>query len=591
MNKNDIIPQWDLSDLYKDKNSKELKDDLAIVTDRVKRFNKLFINKINSIDVSLLASAIKEYEQIGEIIGKISSYAFLLYAQNIEDQENVKFYQNISETLNNISLNLLFFDLEINKMEEEDFTKKINHEYLKHYAPWLRDIRIMRPHQLSNEMEELLHEKDIVSKQSWVRLFDETLASLRFKFKEEILSCSEIFNKLSSHDGEERKIAALSIGEVLKDNIRIFSHITNILAKDKSIDDNKRNFLRPISARNLSNLVEDEITDALIETVRNNYPKVSHRYYALKAKIFGKEQLNYWDRNAPYPNIKEEKITWQDASKIVLNAYREFSPFMADIGEKFFHNNWIDAMPTKGKDSGAFSHSTVPSVHPYILMNFHGKIRDVMTLAHELGHGVHQYLSRKNGYLMADTPLTLAETASVFGEQLTFRSLLKSEKDQKQRQLLLASKIEDMLNTAVRQIAFCLFEIELHDKRKKSELSAEEICQIWLKVQKESLGNAIKLDEEYKYYWSYIPHFIHSPFYVYAYAFGDCLVNSLYDSYMKKPEGFVQKYITMLESGGTLRHKELLAPFGLDASNPEFWQGGLNVISSLINEFEQGIDS
>jgi oligoendopeptidase F len=359
------------------------------------------------------------------------------------------------------------------------------------------------------------------------------------------------------------------------------------LIKEKEVEDKWRQYKKPVSSRNRVNQVEDEVVDALVGTVTKNYQKLSHRYYALKAKWFDVSQLNYWDRNAPIPGEDDAIISWKEAKEIVLNSYNTFSPHLATIGEQFFDKNWIDASPRAGKASGAFSHPTVPSVHPYILMNYQGKSRDVMTLAHELGHGIHQVLAGRQGHLMADTPLTLAETASVFGEMLTFQSMLKNKTSPEQRRLMLASKVEDMLNTVVRQIAFHEFETHLHDERRSGELTPDDIGEIWMKIQKKSLGPAIKLDPNYSAFWSYIPHFIHSPFYVYAYAFGDCLVNSLYAVYEESESGFTEKYIEMLSAGGTLRHKELLSPFNLDAGNPEFWEKGLSMIEGFIDELDE----
>ncbi len=578
-------PVWNLCDLYPGIHSKELKHDIANTTERVKRFAKLFKGRIKELQGDMFASAIKEYEEIQEILGKISSYAYLLYASDLSNSEHTAFYQDISEKINEISTHILFFTLETNKIEDEELNYKLNgSKKLQYYGPWLRDIRVMRPHQLPDDVEEVLHEKAITSNHGWSRLFDETIANLEFVVNKKKLSSAQAFNLLSSTKYTERKSAAKAIGKTLGENIKIFAYITNILAKDKEIDDKKRKFISPISSRNLSNLIEDEVTEALLSTVKANYSKLSHRYYKIKAKWLGRSRLDYWDRNAPIPGARNKKIPWSEAVNLVLEAYQDFSPEMAKIGKKFFDEKWIDAQVRKGKESGAFSHPTVPSVHPYILMNYQGNIRDIMTLAHELGHGVHQVLSGKQGVLMSDTPLTLAETASVFGEQLTFRKLLKIENSEKQRRLMIAGKIEDMLNTVTRQVAFCEFEKRIHTARKNGEISLDNINKTWIEVQKESLGPTIKFDDEYKYYWSYIPHFIHSPFYVYAYAFGDCLVNSLYRVYEKHPNGFVDKYINMLSAGGTMRHKELLAPFGLDATSSHFWQDGLNVISDFIDQ-------
>jgi oligoendopeptidase F len=580
-------PAWNLKDLYSSINCPEIVRDLSSTTQNTQKFAKSHKGKVLTMSGEKLAASIAEYEDIQDVMGRIMAYAYLLYAGDLSKAQNTAFYQDMSEKINELSTNILFFPLEINKITDQDLEIKFaSSKKLQHYKPWIRDVRVMRPYQLAEEVEEILHEKSITSRHSWSRFFDETLSGLEFKVGKKNLGSSATFHLLSSPKAETRKTAAKAIGKTLGQNIKTFAFITNTLAKDKEIEDKKRGFKQPISSRNISNLIEDEVAEALISTVKANYSNLSHRYYKIKAKWLGKNKLHYWDRNAPLPGGKTAEIPWDEAVAIVLQAYTDFSPIMGTIGKRFFDEEWIDACVRKGKESGAFSHPTVPSAHPYILMNYQGNTRDVMTLAHELGHGVHQVLSSKQGALMADTPLTLAETASVFGEQLTFRSLLSRETKEKQRKLMIAGKVEDMLNTVVRQVAFCEFETRIHAERKSGEVATNTINKIWLDVQKESLGSAIKFEDEYKYYWSYIPHFIHSPFYVYAYAFGECLVNSLYSVYETKPEGFAEKYIKMLEAGGTLRHKELLFPFGLDSGNPKFWQGGLDVISKFIDELE-----
>lgn len=578
------LPRWDLTDLYPASDSRELRDDLTSALKRSEAFEADYKGKLAQLPGDGLAEAIKEYEAIEDLLGRVSAYAYLLYSCHMEHEDTVRFFQNMTENVTDISKLLLFFTLELNQIADSSLQEKVeSSEGLQRYTPWIRDVRVYRKYQLSDEMETLLHEKSLTSRQAWNRLFDETLAGLRFPFGEDLLSCAQILDKLSSADSTVREKAAKSISKVFLDNIKSFAFITNTLAKDKEIEDRLRGFAKPISSRNVSNFIEDEVVDALVSTVKKNYADLTHRYYQLKATWFDQSQLAYWDRNAPLPNEDTSLIPWEQAKEIVLTAYQEFSPLMADIGQQFFDENWIDAAVVNGKESGAYSHPTVPSAHPYILMNYQGKIRDVMTLAHELGHGVHQVLSSRQGALMADTPLTLAETASVFGEQLTFQALLKQESDEMQRRVMIANKVEDMLNTVVRQIAFLEFERQVHDERRKGELSSSRINEIWMQVQGDSLGPAIRLDKEYRVYWAYIPHFIHSPFYVYSYAFGDCLVNSLYAKYLEQPDGFETKYLDMLKAGGTLWHKDLLAPFGLDATDPEFWQGGLDVIKGYID--------
>jgi oligoendopeptidase F len=510
----------------------------------------------------------------------------------MSDPEVGAFFQTLQERVTDISTDTLFFTLELNRISDAVLKRQLKHPKAARYAPWVRDCRVFRDHQLSDEAEKLLHEKSLTSHSAWIRLFGETMADIRFTVKGKRtreMNLADTLNLLSDKKPEVRKQSAKALSEGLDKNIRTFALITNTLAKDKETEDQWRRYPEPQSYRNLANQVEDEVVAALVKAVRKNYANLSHRYYKLKAKWFGVRQLNTWDRNAPLPEDSDRRFSWAQAQSTVLAAYGGFDPKMAAIAKRFFDKRWIDAPPEPGKDSGAFSHSTVPSVHPYVMMNFHGRARDVMTLAHELGHGVHQVLSADQGALMSDTPLTLAETASVFGEMLTFREMLSTEKSPKRRRILLAGKVEDMMNTVIRQIAFHQFEEHVHNERPKGELSADRLGEIWMKVQRESLGPAFRYDDQYRHFWAYIPHFLHTPFYVYAYAFGDCLVNSLYDVFQSGHPGFQEKYFDMLKAGSTLRHTELLAPFGLDASDPAFWNRGLGVISGFIDELETAL--
>jgi len=581
------LPEWDLGDLYAGRDAPALAKDLAEAGRAAKEFRARYAGRLAGLSGGELAAAIQTYERIDEVLTRIMSFAELTYSGNQSDPELAKFYQTMQERVNAVSTELLFFRLEINRIDDAALAEKLKEPPLRHYAPWLRDIRVYRPHDLPDDLEKLLHEKRVAGRNAWTRLFDETMAGLRFPVDGKDLTSAEALHLLSDPDGKVRRSAAKSVGAVLGQNVRLFALITNTLAKDKAIEDQWRKYPRPISSRNLDNLVEDEVVDALIAAVRAAYPRLSHRYYALKAKWFGVKQLDYWDRNAPLPEADEATIAWPKARDIVLGAYGRFSSDMAAVGKRFFDGKWIDAPVRPGKAPGAFAHPTVPSAHPYLLVNYLGKTRDVMTLAHELGHGVHQVLAGSQGQLLSATPLTLAETASVFGEMLTFRAMLDAEKDAKRRKAMLAGKVEDMLNTVVRQIAFVEFERRVHDERAHGELLPERLGEIWMDVQNESLGPALRFEEEYRYYWTYIPHFIHTPFYVYAYAFGDCLVNSLYAAYLKASAGFAEKYLDLLRAGGTKRHKELLAPFGLDASDPAFWNGGLGVIAGFIDELEK----
>jgi oligoendopeptidase F len=583
----DSPPAWDLSDLYPSPDSPEVMADLGRAEQLAKAFARAHAGSLAGISGAKLAAAIMEFEQIEEILGRVASYAQLLFAGDSSDPSVGQFYQTVNERVTAISSDLIFFSLEINRVDDAVLETKLADPALARYRPWLRDLRVFRPHQLSDDLEKLTHERDLTANGAWSRLFDETVAAMRIELNGEALTVSATLNKLSDQDRPMREAAGKAVGKAFGDNIRLFSLITNTLAKDKEIEDTWRRYPRPASHRNRSNMVEDEVVDALASAVRSSYPRLSHRYYQMKAKWLGLPKLQHWDRNAPLPNDDDRLIAWPDARKQVLDAYGAFSPELASVGRRFFDNPWIDARLTPGKSGGAFAHPTVPSVHPYLLLNYHGKTRDVMTLAHELGHGVHQVLAGPRGALMSGTPLTLAETASVFGEMLTFRSLLDTA-GPAQRRLMLAAKTEDMLNTVVRQVAFYQFETLLHDERRTGELLPERIGELWMQVQTDSLGPAFEFTPEYSVFWSYVPHFIHSPFYVYAYAFGDCLVNALYSVFQSGHPGFQAKYLDMLRAGGTKRHKELLAPFGLDASDPAFWNKGLDVISGFIDELEAG---
>jgi len=582
------LPRWNLADLYKGTGDPAVEADLAWAQERAVAFSAAYKGRLAELPGEDLGKAIQEYEEIGERLGRIMSFAGLKFAENMEDGASARFQQSMQERVTDISTLTLFFTLELNRIDDARLeAQKTESAALSRYAPWLRDLRAFRPYQLSDELEQALHERHVTGAAAWNRLFEETLAGMRFPVDGEDLTLSGALNKLNEPDRELRMRAAKAVGKGLGDNIKLFSLTYNTLVKDKAIDDKSRGYKRPVSYRNLANQVEDEVVDALVTAVRESFPKLSHRYYALKARWFGVDRLEYWDRNAPLPEAADRKYTWDEARDTVLTAYGGFAPDMADIARRFFDRRWIDAPPTAGKDSGAFAHPTVPSAHPYILMNFHGRARDVMTLAHELGHGVHQVLAAPQGNLLADTPLTLAETASVFGEMLTFRAMLAAETDPARRRVMLAGKVEDMVNTVVRQVAFHMFETKVHAERARGELSPERLGEIWLEVQSESLGPAFHFDAEYQHYWAYISHFVHVPFYVYAYAFGDCLVNSLYDVFQGGHPGFQAKYLDMLRAGGTLRHKELLAPFGLDASDPDFWHRGLSMLSGFVDELER----
>ncbi len=580
------LPEWNLDDLYSGPDCAELRRDLEAADRAAQAFNQHYQGKVGDLSGDELGEAVAEFDAQQDRLGRISSYAQLLHAGHVDDPSVSRFYQDTSERVTDITAELIFFTLEINRIGDGAMEKLLAAPKLARYAPWIRDTRAFRGHELSDDLERVFHDKQVTGASSWIRLFDETMASLRFSVRGRELTSEEVLHMMTDKDRSVRADAAKALSGVFETNQRLLGLITNTLAKDKEIEDRWRNFDAPASARHLANFIEPEVVDALVTAVTAAYPRLSHRYYAMKARWLGLDHLEYWDRNAPLPDDSDRVRPWADARDVVLEAYGRFSPDLADLGRRFFDSPWIDAPVREGKAAGAFAHPTVPSAHPYLLLNYQGRTRDVMTLAHELGHGVHQLLAGPQGALMSDTPLTLAETASVFGEQLTFRSLLDSESDPRRRQIMLAGKVEDMLNTVVRQIAFYQFELQVHDERGSGELTAERLCEIWLDVQRQSLGPAVHLDPSYRTWWCYIPHFIHAPFYVYAYAFGDCLVNSLYAVYQDAEQGFQEKYFDMLSAGGTRRHKELLAPFGLDASDPDFWSKGLAVIESFIDELE-----
>ncbi len=585
------LPVWKLEDLYASQTSERFLKDMEKAGSDTLAFEEKWKGKLAQAATCSgkdgIGAALREYEALDDLLGRLASYAGLTYYSDMTNAANGKFFGDVQAKLTDLSSHLLFFTLELNRIDDALMDACMERDAdAGHYRPWIVDLRKDKPFQLEDRIEQLFLEKSMTGAGAFNRLFDETLASLRFSVDDQQLPLEATLNMLQDSDPLVREKAAIALSNTFKDNIRIFVLVTNTLAKDKEISDRWRGFGDIADSRHLSNRVEREVVDALASAVKAAYPRLSHRYYAMKAKWLGMEQMEFWDRNAPLPETSDRLIPWPEAKQTVLSAYGGFAPEMAAIASRFFDGGWIDAPARPGKAPGAFAHPTVPSAHPYVLLNYLGKPRDVMTLAHELGHGVHQVLAGEQGALMCQTPLTLAETASVFGEMLTFRALLGQTKDKRERKAMLAQKVEDMINTVVRQIAFYDFERKLHTARKEGELTAEAIGELWLSVQTESLGPAIRISEGYETWWAYIPHFIHSPFYVYAYAFGDCLVNSLYAVYQQADAGFQDKYFELLKAGGTKHHSELLKPFGLDAADPSFWAKGLSMIEGLIDELE-----
>ena len=586
-----VLPEWDLSDLYTGPDAPALKSDLAWLEKECQSFAADYEGKLAALSANALLTCVQRQEKINAVSGRIMSYAGLRYYQLTTDGERTKFMSDLQEKITDFSTPLVFFTLELNRLEDKHLDSLLEQNTdLARYRRVFDRIRAMKPYQLSDELEKFLHDLGAVG-DAWEKLFDETTAGLEFTIDGTSYNIEGALNFLTDHERSKREAAARELASVFQANLKVYSRLHNTLAKEKDIIDRWRAMPSPQTGRHLSNDVEPEVVEALRNAVVAAYPKLSHRYYELKRKWLGLDKLQVWDRNAPLPMESNRIVGWEEARTTVMDAYGGFDPRMADLAEPFFTQGWIDAPVKPGKAPGAFAHPTVTDVHPYVMLNYLGKPRDVMTLAHELGHGVHQRLAAGQGEMLSSTPLTLAETASVFGEMLTFRKLLDNAKDQNERKVLLAGKVEDMINTVVRQIAFYDFECKLHDARKLGELTPEDINALWMSVQGESLGPVFEFMPGYETFWAYIPHFVHSPFYVYAYAFGDGLVNALYAVYQDSPEGFQDKYFEMLKAGGSQHHKDLLAPFGLDAGDPKFWDKGLSMISAMIDELEAMEDS
>ena len=583
------LPVWDLSDLYASPDAPEFAADMARLEDACTGFARDYEGRLGLLDAAALLECVRAYEEIDTVAGRIMSFAGLRYYQDTMDAERAKFNSDSGDRITAMTTPLVFFGLEFNRLPDDHLERLLAQDAdLARYRPVFDRMRAMRPYQLSDELEKFLHDQSSVGSAAWNRLFDETMAGLTFDLpgEEEALSLEAMLNLLTDPDRATREAAAHALATVFERDVKLHARIHNTLAKEKEISDRWRKMPTPQTGRHLSNHVEPEVVEALRDAVVAAYPRLSHRYYALKAKWLGLERMEVWDRNAPLPTETPRLVGWAEARRTVTQAYAAFSPEMARLAEPFFERGWIDAGVKPGKAPGAFAHPTVTTVHPYVMLNYLGKPRDVMTLAHELGHGVHQVLAAGQGELLSSTPLTLAETASVFGEMLTFRALLAAARTPAERKTLLAGKVEDMINTVVRQIAFYDFECKLHAARREGELTPDDINALWMSVQGESLGPVFDFMPGYETFWTYIPHFVHSPFYVYAYAFGDGLVNALYAAYDQGLPGFEEKYLTMLKAGGSMHHRDLLAPFGLDASDPGFWTRGLDMIAGFIDELE-----
>ncbi len=581
------FPAWNLSDLYKGIDDPEIKTDM----EKYKQLNLMlaekYKGKLASLSPADFYQAVQAYEQASVLSAKLGIFAYLNMITQMSNQEAMAFYQNTSETMTEYGKPAIFFTLEINALPEDKFVVLLKDKQTAYYAPWLKRVRLFKPYELAEDMEALLADKALTSSAAWVRLYDETASKLKYVVDGKEYNDAELSKLLQDKNPEIREKAGKEMNRVNRENGDLFAFIYNMIVKDCAIENEKRGFKSPIAARNLSNRVEDETVETLARTVRSKYQDIAGRFYKLKAKWLGKEKIQYWDRNAPLPFSDDSMYSWSESVDLVLKAYEEFSPRLRQIAEDFFSHDWIDVPPRKGKRSGAFAMPLPSGFHPYLLLNFTGKQNDVLTLAHELGHGCHMRLSIKAGDLNDDTPLTLAEVASVFAEMLTFQSLLRSLKDDKAKLCLIAAKVNDMINTSLRQIAFHFFETKIHAERKQGELSLERISEIWLEVMRESLGEYVIVDDDSKYIWPIVSHFYHSPFYVYAYSFADCLVNSLYQVYREgSVADFPEKYLQMLSETGVKKYDELLQPFGLDAHDAGFWLKGLGLIEEYIDQLE-----
>lgn len=584
--KTETLPRWDLSDYFSALDGKDVKAALKKAADDADAFASAYRGKLAGLDGAAFGKALEAYEQLQMQQARLGSYAQMQHSLASDDSEIGRHVQTIGEALSEIGTKLIFVTLELATIDDAVLAMQLKDSTAARYAPWLRDLRIYRDHLLPEDQERLMHELDISGRSAWVRLYDNLTAGLTYEVDGEALTEAEVRALAEDPIRSKRERAAKAIEKTVHGNIKIFAHIHNTLAKDGEISDRWRKYNAPDQSQHLANLIEPEVVEALRRAVKDAYPRLSHRYFALKAKWLNLSKLKPWDVRAPLPEVPPAEVSWAEAQAMVEKAYSKFDPRIGAIASDFFNKNWIDAEPRAGKYAGAYSMPTVPGWHPYIFMNFMGKAGDVATLAHELGHGVHQVLADKQGYLVSSTPLTLAETASVFGEMLTFRDLLAAETNIARKKAMLADKVEDSIGTMIRQIAYDDFEQQLHNRRKQGEMTPDEIDALWVETQQAAFGPAVEFSDVSRHNWALIPHFIHTPFYVYAYAFGECLVNALYMTYTQQPAGFADKYYELLSSGGKYRHKELLAPFGLDASDPAFWQRGLKLVEGLIDELE-----
>ncbi|MFB3903086.1 MAG: M3 family oligoendopeptidase [Acidobacteriota bacterium] len=578
---------WNLTDLYP--GVPEADVDLRKVEDEASEFAGTYRGRIGTLDAASLAEAVGRFEALQDRLGRVEALAYLQWSADTGKPEHGAFLQRVREASSRLVQLLLFFELEWLQLPEERTNQLLAAPELSRYRHYLEVQLLFRPHVLTEPEEKILAEKSVNGIAAWTRYFDQTLAALKFNFRGQSLTEQEVLSKLQESDRSVRRDAALAFSEGLKTRLPDLTFVFNTVLAEKASDDRLRRYEHWLSARNLSNQVSDETVEALVKAVSARFD-LSARFYRLKGRLLGIEPIEDFDRYAPIRTGMDENgwfFTWDEARDIVISAYESFHPVFGETARRFFDARWIDAAVREGKRSGAFSHGAVPSAHPFILMNFTGKLRDVQTLAHEMGHGIHQYLSRKQGALQASTPLTMAETASVFGEMLTFKTLIGRAEQPAVRLSMLMSKIDDTMATVFRQIAMNRFEDSIHQaRRNEGELSADRFGALWIENQEAMFQGSVKLNDYYATWWSYIPHFVHTPGYVYAYAFGELLVLSLYQVYIEEGEAFVEKYVRLLEAGGSDWPERLLAETGVDVKDAGFWSGGLRAVEQLVEEAE-----
>jgi len=575
---------WNLDALYDSPEDELLQDDLDLCTQEAELVKELCSGKMAHLEPAAFARIVRRIERIQVNLCRLDTYAFLQFVTQVKNDAASAFMQKCKEDASLINRELVFFDLEWAQLDQESTDKLLAAEETAPYRHFLQNIRKYKKHLLSESQESLLLEIDPVGKESWLTLFEKLMGHL--EFGESKRSEEEVLSDLYDSDREIRKAAAKELTEGLESQLHILSHIFNTILAGKMIDDRMRNYPSWVSSRNLSNELNDSTVEALVNSTIARYDIVQ-RYYGIKKELLGLDELQDYDRYAPLPSLPQELVSWQDCKEIVLGGFREFSPQMADIANLFFEQNWIHAPLLDGKRGGAFAHPAVPDANPYILVNYTGNLRDVSTVAHELGHGIHQYLAREKGYFNSDTPLVLAETASVFAELLIFHKQVDTVTDPAAKKAFICQKLESIFATVFRQISMNRFEDMIHNSRRdKGEVATDELSALWMRSQQDMFGDSVTLNDNYKIWWSYIPHFLHTPGYVYSYAFGELLVLALYNRYLEEGDEFIPKYIHLLQEGGSRSPYELLQPFNIDLNDPVFWQGGLTVIEKMLNEVE-----